>query len=143
MPLLPTSLFKKGIRVAIEQPEVPRQGHKLKSFGIGLEGSGWQGTVKPTRLEVRRNMRATDRNYDPELLPRAEAGSSSQSISDLRKHLARKVGTKYKPTGSVSNSPYDLRGGDLGVPSYGVSGAPSQSKKALLRARKSRRKGRM
>lgn len=142
---LKSGTYRGGIRVEKPQPLRPRTGFQLPNFGMGWERSGPHGSVRPQRLEVRkadREFEAGDNNAFDEvrdLNEHAEAGGTMFTVSQLRKHLARK-GTKFEPTGSVSNSPYDLRGGDLGVPSYGVSQmgrAPLSSivKAARLRAR--------
>lgn len=126
-PKLKSGTYRGGIRVENWQPETPREGFKLPNFGMGWENAGPHGGVRPQRLEVRKAERDFEAGNDyafyevRELNERAEAGATKDTVSQLRKHLALRKGTKFEPTGSVSNSPYDLRGGDLGVPSYGVS----------------------
>lgn len=137
-PKLKMGKYSEGIRVERWQPERPREGFKLPNFGMGWERSGPHGGVRPQRLEVRRAEREFEKGNDDafdevrELNERAEAGATKDTVSQLRKHLARK-GTQFKPTGSVSNSPYDLRGGDLGVPSYGVSQMGRRSLKSTIK----------
>lgn len=70
------------------------------------------------------------------------AGGTVDNISQLRKHLALRKGTKFKPTGSVSNSPYDLKGGNLGVPSWGELKQGRQPLSALIASARSRAKAR-
>jgi len=146
-PSLNTGVYRQGVRVLREQPRTPRPGHELSQFGMGWEGGGRHGGPRPERLEVRKAEREWEAGNDDafnevrDINERAEAGSTKPSVSQLRKHLARK-GTQFKPTGSVSNSPYDLAGGDLGVPSYGVSQMGRQPlKKVVAEARRRARSG--
>ena len=140
-PKLKTGTYNRGLRVERWQPDQPREGYLMPNFGMGWERSGSHGTVKPTRLEARKFEKDDDYDFydDGELFERATAGAAADNISQLRKHLARK-GTKFEPTGSVSNSPYDLKGGDLGVPSYGVTQRGRRTKKELLREARKRAK---
>jgi hypothetical protein len=145
-PKLKTGTYKKGIRVERWQPDRPRDGFQLPNFGMGWERAGAHGGVRPQRLEVRKGEREYEAGNDDafdevrELNERAEAGATAGNISQLRKHLARRKGQKFEPTGSVSNSPYDLKGGNLGVPSWGVTQRGRRSKRELLREAKKRAK---
>lgn len=149
-PKLKMGTYKKGVRVENWQPEEPRPGFKMPNFGIGHEGSGAHGWIKPTKLEKAKFERHWQTKKKPsnymldmrDQFERAEAGGTRYTTSQLRKHLARKVGTKFEPTGSVSNSRFDLRGGDLGVPSYGVSQMGREPMKVLLRDARRRAKRR-
>lgn len=147
-PKLKTGKYNKGIRVGSYQPDNPRKGYKMPNFGMGWERAGAHGTVPPQRLAVRKADREFDAGDDyafddvREQFERADAGGTKDTVSQLRKHLAKRVNTKFKPTGSVSNSPYDLRGGDLGVPSYGVSQLGRRPLKQTIRQAKLRAKAR-
>lgn len=147
-PKLKQGTYNQGIRVERWQPDRPRQGHKLYNFGMGWERAGQHGSVRPQRLEVRKAEREFEAGNDDafddvrDMNERAEAGATADNISQLRKHLARRKGQKFEPTGSVSNSPYDLKGGDLGVPSWGVVQRGIQPKRQLLKEARSRAKAR-
>lgn len=146
-PKLKQGTYSHGVRVENWQPDFPREGFKLPNFGMGWERAGAHGGVRPQRLQERKANREFDAGDESafyevrELNERAEAGSTMDTVSQLRKHLARK-GTQFKPTGSVSNSPYDLKGGDLGVPSYGVSQRGRRSLKSTIRDVRMRSKAR-
>lgn len=137
-PKLKQGTYNQGIRVERWQPDRPREGFQLPNFGMGWERAGAHGGVRPQRLEVRKAEREYEAGNDDafdevrELNERAEAGATMDTVSQLRKHLSRK-GTQFKPTGSISNSPYDLRGGNLGVPSYGVSQMGRRSLKSTIK----------
>ena len=145
---LKSGTYREGTRVENWQPDRPREGHMLTNFGMGWERAGAHGGVRPQRLQVRKAEREFEAGKDDafyevrELNERAEAGATKDTVSQLRKHLALRKGTTFKPTGSVSNSPYDLRGGDLGVPSYGVSQRGRQPLKQVIRDARLRAKAR-
>lgn len=147
-PKLKQGTYSRGVRVENWQPDRPRIGHMLTNFGMGWERAGAHGTARGQRLAERKAVRddaaGKDDAFDDvrEVNERSEAGATADNISALRKHLARRKGQTFKPTGSVSNSPYDLSGGDLGVPSWGVSQRGVTPKRQLLKEARSRAKAR-
>ena len=95
-------------------------GGSTSGNAMGKFGTGERSVEKPGRLEVRRSRRpgatSTERYDVMDELEISEGPNVKHSVANLRRLLARK-GTTYKPTGG---NPYALKGGDLGVPSFGV-----------------------
>lgn len=147
MPMFPSSVFKvgkyaKGVRKTKRDPleSLNPKGNRMAGFGRGGEDT----YVQPTRLEVRDAFKGGDvgaspsmKFYDMKDTLEINEAYTRPDIDDLRSHLARATGRKFKPTTVRSTSSvYNQPGGDLGVPSYGTMGSPLSKRQLLAQKRK-------